>query len=270
MTGRKFIEWFSSSPRSFGVNLEPSETDTEGPLFRGGKGQLFLHQLCKAFIDTIESAHRDDKLTSKGRADLILREAQRLLAELRGNFKKFLDPCANAYQNFDSTRLPALRRATDALSAVERLRIQQSISNLEVKDRVEVLENALRDNDEVVLGTLFDRPQLHRLLDPSLISQARRKYMSQNAPDVIAAETAAAVLTFDFEKVTDELSLFMAGPSSDAVEIHKHLAEIKKLGMAFESNADLEWMLNGGSPSGLPQMDFSSLSDGADLSTASR
>jgi len=270
MPGRKFIEWFATSNKSFGVNLTPAEGDGESVTFRGSKCQEWLHQLCKAFIDKHAAVLRDNRLTEQGRKEAVQREAGRLLAELKQRYRTFLDPCVSAYQNFDSTRLPALRRATDALSAVERLRIQQSISNLEVKDRVEVLENALRDNDEVVLGTLFDRPQLHRLLDPSLISQARRKYMSQNAPDVIAAETAAAVLTFDFEKVTDELSLFMAGPSSDAVEIHKHLAEIKKLGMAFESNADLEWMLNGGSPSGLPQMDFSSLSDGADLSTASR
>jgi len=270
MAARRFIEWFASSPKSFGVNLTPAEGDGESVTFRAAKGQLFLHQLCRKFTDTIESAHRNDKLTSKGRDDLILREAQRLLAELRGNFKKFLDPCVNGFTHFDSTHLVAIRPPGNALEAVQRLAVQQSISNLEVEDRVECLSNALRDNDETILGTFFDRPQLHRLLDPSLISQARRKYMSQNAPDVIAAETAGAVLAFDVEKITDELSLFMAGPSSDAVAIHAHLAEVKKLNLTFEKNADLEWMLNGGSPSNLPQMDFSSLSDGADLSTASR
>ncbi len=249
------MEWFSASPNSFGVNLEPPEGDVQGPLFRGRKGQEFLHGLCRSFVSKVESVQRDNKLTAEGKRDGIEREAGRLLAELRGNYRRFLDPLVNAFVNFDSTHLAAVRRAVDPLEAIERLRVQQYISALEVKERVELLKNALAENDSAVLGVFFDRPKLHRLLDPEFIAEMRRQYLAKQAPGVVQAETAGAVLVFDFEKATDELSLF-AGPgvNADAVEIYKHLAEVKKIGMSFEPNADLRMMQSGAVSSSLPAL----------------
>ena len=254
MKSKKFLEWFSSSEKSFGVCLQPAETDKEGPLFRGQKCQLFIHQLAKSFVDKCHAAAKDSKLTPEGKRDTVQRHAAQALAELRQGYKKFLDPILNAYKNFDSTHLPALRRAVTPLEGIERMRLQQYVTGLETKARVELLNNALAENDELMLSVFFDRPQVFRLLDPQYIAQVRRKYMSEHAPALIQAEKAGAVLTFDIEKVTDELSFFCPGSNENVTEIHKDLAEIKKLGMTFEKNGDLQMMLIGAVPSSLPEL----------------
>ena len=266
---RKFLEWFASSPKSFGVNLEPSETDTEGPLFRGQKGQLFLHQLCKAFIDKHAAVLRDNRLTEQGRKEAVQREAGRLLGELKAKFQIFLDPIANTYKNFDSTNLPAIRGPADALQGIQRLSVQQHIASLGTKERVELLREAMDQNDTVTLGVFFHKPTIFKWLDPSLIAKTRREYLSKNAPDAVQAEKAGAVLAFDIEKVADELSLFAgAGVNPDAVAICERLTEISKLGMTFEPNDDLNLMLSGAMPSNLPPAIFSGLSDGQPLDSA--
>jgi len=254
MKSKTFLEWFSSSPKSFGVCLQPAETDKEGPLFRGQKAQLWIHGLCKSFVDKVHSAAADKKLTTEGKRDSVQRHAAQALAELKQGYKKYLDPCVQGFVSFDSTHLSALRSPANALEAIERMKILQLITGLAQKDRVELIEGALRDNDQAVLGTFFDKPGLYKLLDSGYIAQVRRKYMSEHAPQLAEAEQSAAVLTFDLEKIVDELSFFCPGPNENAVEIHKSLSEIGKLGLAFETNPDLRMMQSGAVPSRLPEL----------------
>ena len=254
MKNRLFLEWFASSPKAFGVNLEADENDKTGPLFRGSKCQYWLHQICRSFTEKYESVSKNRNLTLEGRHDAIRRHAAQLLSQVKEKYREFLDPCVRGFTHFDSTHLRAVRPPADALEAVQRLAVQQHIAGLGDKERVELLNSAMTENDEATLAVFFHKPTIFKWLDPKFIAQTRRQYLAKHAPDVVQAETAGAVLTFDIERITNELSFFCPDLNNDAVEIHKHLAEVKKIGMSFETNGDLQMMKSGSVPTLLPEL----------------
>ena len=224
---------------------------------RRGRQGLTVGSGAKCTTDRVTSAEGDKKLTSPGKRDAIRRQAAELLKELKGKYRKFLDPVVEAFADFDSTGLPALRRPKDAIEAVERMRVEQSIRALSDKERVELLERSVVENDQLVLSVFFERASLHKLLSPEFIATNRREFMRQHAPKVADAELAGSVLAFDFRQVAQEFGLF-AGPESagDAAEILSHVAEVEKIGMAFEPNGDLRMMQSGSVPSNLPSPSF--------------
>jgi len=256
---RKFIEFYAASPNAFGNVLKAKAGDTTSAMFWGEKGQAFLHQISKRFIDTVQEVGKDDHLTPVGRADAIKAKAKTLLAELRRENKKFLNPLVQKFQNFDSTNLRAVTPARDPIQAVERMELRSYLRGLDGGNRLAVFNAALRENDEQVLAAFFEKSSLYQFLGAEILSAGRREYMRRNGGgDTLDAEEAGAVLVDNIKHVADGLTPY-AGASEDAEKIYE---ELPKLNWQFTPTQDTLAMRNFHLSSNLPDIELEPMGDG--------
>jgi len=257
---RRHIEYYSSSPNSFGINLKAPEGDTSGPLFYGQKGQLFLHQLTKRFIDKISSARDDKRLTDKGKAEQITQAANDAMKELRVNYRRFLDPLVHKYQTSDTSKVPALK-PTDTLEAVKRAELRQYLLGLDGERRREIFDAALVDDDSEILGAYFERSNLYQLLGSEILDAAKRQYLQRHAPDFLVAGTSGAVLTYNIQKTAEDLALFAEAPD----DCQAIFAELPRFDWKFESNDDFSMIQHNRLTSILPDATQKPMSHGQRL-----
>ena len=92
MSSRKKIEWYACSPLAFGDVVSPREGDTQGSAFLGQKAQLFLHGVCKKFIDGIPQIQADKNLSQDGINEKISELATACLTEIGQKKATFLSP----------------------------------------------------------------------------------------------------------------------------------------------------------------------------------
>lgn len=244
------IEWYGESINAFGNNIRAKEGDVTSMTFLAQKGQEFIHNLCKRFLDTVWSVQKEGNYTEQGQLAKIQETANKLLTELKQNYRRFLYPIIITYQiSKFRTTARALQPPRDATEAIQRLKIQRYLRSLDIKQRVKVFQDALMKNNESILAVFFERPALFKLLEPKFIKKGKRQYLAKAAPDAIAAEEAGSMLTFNIERVVDDLSLY-AGQLNDAAEI---LSFLPKLDWTFEPTSDTKAMAGGAFTSNLPE-----------------
>jgi len=245
---RRHIEFYGTSQNGFGVNLKAPEGDTTSAMFLGQKGQLFVHNIAKKFTGKAESLRADSHFTPEGRIAELAKTATECLKELRG-IKKFVEPLTFKYKCFDSTNLPALRPTREPNESIRRMEIRQFLSAQDGAKRKGIFDQAVAELDDEILGAFFERADLYQLLGKAFIDQGRKQYLEKKAPDLLAAQIAGSVLTYNIKKTAEDLGSFADNPA-DAEAILSELPT--KLDWSFESNNDFRTIEHNNLTSGLP------------------
>lgn len=259
---KRHVEFYGSSPNAFGVNIRATEGDEKSPLYYGQQGQAFIHTVAKKFVSKAESLSGDSRFTQKGRKDELKKVANECLKELRSGIKKFIEPLTFKYKNFESTHLPALRKTREPNETIRRMELRQFLSAQDGKKRREIFDKAVAELDDEILGAFFERTDLYQLLGKEIINQGRKQYLQKKAPELLQAETAGAVLTYNAQKTAEDLSLF--ADTEDGKEL---LAELPTgLDWNFERNGDFQTIENNQMASVLPSVSPTQMSDGQRIS----
>jgi hypothetical protein len=247
---RKHVEFYAASERGFGINLSGPEGDEKSTLHTGQAGQKFIHAIARKFVNKCHSAKDDDKLTPAGKQDAVSKMADECLRDLRAGIKKFVEPLVYNFTNFETTNLPALRKTVNVQESVDRMAVRQHVISLSAKERVQMLERALRQNDQEVLGAFFYKPELYRLLDPEFISKCKRQFISKNVPSVADAGKAVVTLRYNFQKTTEDLVAYASKGNEDGKAIFNGLP--KEIDWQLEPNNDFIAIQNNQMHSDLP------------------
>ena len=247
---KRWIEFFGSSPNAFGNNLRAEQNVTDGPMFQGEKGQLFLHDLGKNFLQSVEQIQKDPKLTREGQTHAMGQVAKRLLAQLRREYRRFLDPITVAYQKAQSSpAAPALQAKTDPAERIGLMELRTYLRSLGGEERRRVFDEALGKSDDRILACYFQDSDIYQLLGEDIIAAGRKKYLMKRAPETVEAEEAGSVLVDNIQHVVDDLSLYVTGASEDAAAIH---SELPRLSWSFEASPDYDAIRFNQSVSSLP------------------
>lgn len=254
---KRHIEFYGSSVNSFGINLRAPEGDTTSPMVYGEKGQMLLHGIAKKFVSKAESLRDDPRYIPEGRNDALAKTAAECLKELRAGIKRFIEPLVGKYKNFDSTNLPALRRTIESNESVRRMEIRQFLAAQDGTKRREIFDGAVAELDDEILGCFFERTDLYQLLGKEIIDRGRKQYLQRKAPELLQAQIAGSVLTYNALKVTEDLGMF--ANTEDTKELLNELPT--KLDWSFEPNNDFQIIESNQMSSVLPSPSMEPRSD---------
>jgi hypothetical protein len=251
MAGRRKIEWIATAGHG-SIKIMPKAGDTESSVYRAFQGQNYLAGIAKKFIDGI--AEIQSRFKPEIQSEQITALANELLIQVQGNMAKFLSPIAVNFRSLqgDIYKL-AVSPFNDSIAAIRRAEIRTHLRTLELKERINVFNQAVENGSDEVVQAFIENNQFFRLLDPGYIEQGKRKWLLRKDPTLaetyFSTEQAGSVVANDFENIIGDLAAY-ASPQPERVQ--NLLADIPRPGWQHEKTGDERMIDSGVMPSNLP------------------
>ena len=221
MSSRKHIEWYSQSVKSFGDIVCPREGDTEGPAFRGMKGQQFLHLVCKRFIDGVAAIQADKNFTPEGKAVKNEELANACLAEIAQKKAMFLDPLIVNYKSA-AGKLYGLMKVSDSVALFRRMELRTFFRSVDGETRLAAFDHAVDIADSEVVAAFIEQSDIYQLLGKEILNAGLKKFLAKKDPALAQehseSERSGSILTENFRHVIEDLGIFASSDKSPDIQ----------------------------------------------------
>jgi len=175
---------------------EVNERARQSPLGRGYAAQLALTEVVTRFDREAQAVERDDRLTSKGKAER--------LAELARESLKRVDVLrVRLYDSIESDLAELQKQAaspTRKQGDIEQLMLEREVRDrlLGMNDvrRIEVLYNAIESGDALTVESILSAPKIVPLVPDEIAAEARQRWCVRQNPQ-LAGQLEDAVVARD-------------------------------------------------------------------------
>lgn len=175
---------------------EVNERARQSPSGRGYAAQLALTEVVTRFDREAQAVERDDRLTSKGKAERLAELARESLKRVDVLRVRLYDSIESDLAELQKQAASPTRKPGDIEQLMLEREVRDRLLQMDDARRIEVLQSAIESGDSLTVESILSAPKIVPLVPDEIAAEARQRWYARQNPE-LAGQLEDAVVARD-------------------------------------------------------------------------